>query len=293
MSARALRAIASLALGLAAPACGAPAGRGDAAKAASECAISFRRRGVEVERLSCAALEARVAAQRVRVHDPYEERELLFEGLPFAPLLDAVYGPGWRDEGEVIFTCRDEYQPSVAIGRFLDHRAYLALRRADAPAFTIDKPESGAIKAVELAPAYVVWENLDDAEIRAQGDYGWPYQVVTVDLGDFLERFPRMTPADDADAAVMRGFQAFRVHCMPCHAVNGEGGTLGPELNYPVSVTEYFAEPWLGRWIDDPESVRQRPRMPRPALPERDREAAIADIIAYLRAMAHRKQAPP
>ncbi|MCB9703766.1 MAG: cytochrome c [Myxococcales bacterium] len=284
-----LRALALAALAALAAGCDPP---GAEVAPAPACALSFQRRGVEVARLSCADLEAKVAAQRVRVHDPYEDRELVFDGLPLAALLDAVYGPEWRAEGELNFTCRDEYRPSVAVGRFLEHQAFLALRRADAPAFSIDKPESGALRAVDLTPAYVVWENLEDAEIRSQGDYGWPYQVVAIDLGDFSERFPRMTPPADAAADVMRGFQAFRVHCMPCHAINGDGGQLGPELNFPVSVTEYFAEPWLHRWIDDPASVRRSPRMPRPALPEGERAAIIDDITAYLRAMARRKQAP-
>ncbi|MEZ4451965.1 MAG: hypothetical protein R3B09_21055 [Nannocystaceae bacterium] len=296
MSARAPQARRALALVLVASACGS---RGDdegerrvAAAAVAECAISFQRRGVEVERLSCAAMEAKVAAQPVRVRDPYEGRDVVFEGLPAEALLDAVYGPAWRGEGEVLFTCRDLYRPSVPVRRFLEHRAFLALRRPERAAFTLDKPQAGEIKAVGLAPVYVVWENLEDAEIAAQGDYGWPYQVITIDLGDFAERFPRMTPDPDAGAEVMAGFQSFRHHCMPCHAINGDGGTLGPELNFPVSVTEYFDEGWLRRWIDDPASVRHRSRMPRPTLRERDRAAIIDDLIAYLRAMAQKKQAP-
>ena len=72
----------------------------------------------------------------------------------------------------------------------------------------------------------------------------------------------------------------------------GEGGTLGPELNYPASVTEYVEPTWLRRWIDAPLTVRHGTPMPGlpPGIP--DREAALRDVIAYLTVMAGHKLAP-
>jgi cytochrome c2 len=88
---------------------------------------------------------------------------------------------------------------------------------------------------------------------------------------------------------VQAGFDAFRVHCSRCHAVNGDGGSIGPELNAPVPKVQLRDAAWLRRWIDDPSRVLPTARMPRmnPALPERER--TIDEIILYLQTMAAAK----
>ena len=52
------------------------------------------------------------------------------------------------------------------------------------------------------------------------------------------------------------GFRAFRVHCSKCHRLNGEGGTIGPELNLGANPVEYRSREWLHGWIDDPAGTR-------------------------------------
>lgn len=36
--------------------------------------------------------------------------------------------------------------------------------------------------------------------------------------------------------SLISGFTLFRDHCMKCHAVNGIGGSMGPEFNFPKSI---------------------------------------------------------
>ena len=249
-------------------------------------AIAFARHGEPVVSLDLDALRERVAPVTVRVHEPYEGREASFRALPFAAVLDAAYGPGWRSEEELLFTCRDGYQPSVPVARVLAHRARLAFARADQERFTIRKLESGAHRDVELSPFYLVWENLDDTALRQEADYGWPYQVVGVDLIRARDRFPRMAPPPGAGPEVLAGFAAFRVHCSRCHALNGEGGSIGPELNAAASPLELRGRDWLRTWIADPSRILPTARMEplNPALP--DRERTIDEILAYLEAMA-------
>jgi cytochrome c2 len=101
-----------------------------------------------------------------------------------------------------------------------------------------------------------------------------------------------MLPPDGASDAAISGFTAFRMHCSRCHAVNGDGGTIGPDLNFPVNPVEHREAEWLRRWIDDPSAIVATTRMPRlnPALP--DREATIEHLLAYLEAMAQSKPRP-
>jgi mono/diheme cytochrome c family protein len=253
--------------------------------------LRFARHGELVATATLANLRDQFPTSHVRVHEPYETGEVTFEALPFAAVLDVIYSRSWRDEEELLFTCSDGYQPTVSVQRLLQHRAWLAFDRVGEPGFSILKLESGQRERIELGPFYLVWENLDDPRVRQEGDYGWPYQLVGVDLIRTADRFPRMLPPADAPEAVRDGFAAFRVHCSRCHAINGEGGHIGPELNAPVSAVELRDADWLRRWLDDPSQISPESRMPRlnPALP--DRERTLTEILSYLEAMSRAKPA--
>jgi mono/diheme cytochrome c family protein len=256
---------------------------------ASAVELAFARHSDPVAVRDIAALRSIVEPKPVRVIDPYEGREVVFEALDFAAILDSVFTPSWREEEELLFRCSDGYQPTISVARLLAHRAWLAFRRVDQPNFSIQKLESGRVRDVELAPFYLVWENLDDELIRLEGDHGWPYQLIGVELIRARDRFPAMAPPGDSSAAVLAGFSAFRRHCSRCHAMNGEGGGIGPELNTPINPVEVRDSAWLRRWIDDPSRIRADARMPRlnPSLPERD--ATISNLLAYLEAISHSK----
>ncbi len=226
----------------------------------------------------------------IRVYEPYEEREVSFEAVAFDAVLDAIYSSDWRTQEELLFTCSDGYQPTVPVGRVLEHKAWLAFDRADEDGFSILKLESGSLRRVTLSPFYLIWENLDDPQVRQEGDYGWPYQLVGVDLIRTRDRFPKMVPPEGASRDALAGFAAFRMYCSRCHAINGEGGAIGPELNYPLSPVEYRESAWLRRWIDDPSQILATSRMPRlnPGLADRDQ--TISNILAYLEAMSKTKR---
>ncbi len=247
--------------------------------------LAFSRHAEPVSTRSLDGLRAAVPPGTVRVHEPYEAREVAFSALPFDRVLDAVYTPTWRGEEELLFTCRDGYQPTIPVKRVLSHRAWLAFDRTDTEGFTIQKRESGEVVQIDLGPFYLVWENLEDAQIRQEADYGWPYQLVGIDLIRRLDRFPRMAPPPDASVQVLDGFAAFRVHCSKCHKLNGEGGSLGPELNAAVSPLKVRDPTWLRTWIENPSRIRPDARMPplNPSLPDRAR--TVDEILAYLEVM--------
>jgi mono/diheme cytochrome c family protein len=266
-----------------------PARAGEAGGAVAQVELGFAKHGEAVTTRTLADLRAAVPKEMVRVYEPYESGEAEFVALPFAMVLDLVYGEAWREEEELLFTCSDGYQPTVPVKRVLEHRAWLAFDRSDEPGFTIHKRESGEVKRIELAPFYLIWENLDDEKVRSEGDYGWPYQLVGVDLIRTRDRFARMLPPAGAPQSVRDGFAAFRVHCSRCHTINGQGGSIGPELNGAVPSVASRERDWIARRIDDPSRVMEKARMPRldPQLPQRER--VIGDLIAYLEAMARAK----
>ncbi|MFP6630978.1 MAG: hypothetical protein VCC67_18290 [Myxococcota bacterium] len=264
--------------------------------------LRFARHGELLASRSLSWMRAVSAPTAVRVFEPYEEDEVVFEAVSLETILDAVYTPSWRDRPDLLFVfrCSDGYEPTVPVGRALEHRAWLAFARersgpvpSGQTGFTIYKLESGERKLIPLAPFYLIWDNLDDELLRAEGDYGWPYQLVGIDLARAEDRFPRMVPPATTSVYALEGFAAFRVHCSRCHAIDGEGGTIGPDLQAPVNITRVRSREWLQRWIADPSQILPTSRMPRFQRKVPTPSRVIDQIIAYLSALAERNPAAP
>lgn len=84
----------------------------------------------------------------------------------------------------------------------------------------------------------------------------------------------------------VRGNKLFESTCSSCHKINGIGGGVGPELNRPYSVTEYWKEEYLKKLLKNPNEVREGSKMPAFHLAD----DKISDILAYLKWMsAHKK----
>ena len=246
--------------------------------------------GEASRRLSLDAILALAAQTTLEVHEPHEDQRRTYVGVPAAELLQALFGSRWRDAGSVLFECADGYRALVEPARLQHSRALLAFARADRAPFTLRNRLQND-EQVTLAPFYLVWDNLHDAALRAEGATAWPYQVVGIALVEPDRMLAATRPPGDGDDAVHRGHVAFRRHCLACHSVNGQGGAKGPELNRPVSVTEYLAPGWLRRWMLAPTSIRPQTAMPGLPADLPAREAVAADIEAYLAAMAAARRA--
>lgn len=250
---------------------------------AADFSITFRRGGAEPLVYTAAGLERDFGITSVEVEDPVVGETVVYRGVAMQKLMPVVYGSGWKDLHELLITCSDGYQPSLPVEDLVHQEAYLVFERADGRPFSFEKKEAD----VPLGPFYLVWR-----DGGRNGTGVWAYQMVGMEPITFAERFPRLTPPDGSDEMVQRGFGQFRKHCMTCHKINGQGGDLSVELNYPVSVTEYWQPDYLERWLKDPGSIRHGTKMPTFAPGAPDRDERIAAILAYLRAMAQNKIPP-
>jgi mono/diheme cytochrome c family protein len=92
------------------------------------------------------------------------------------------------------------------------------------------------------------------------------------------------TPADPAGrtgpspAAVSRGQQLFQTTgCTACHAINGQGGNVGPDLSNEAN--KGHSRQWLTTQIRDPKANDPQTAMPSyDTLPDAD----ISDLVDYL-----------
>jgi len=225
----------------------------------------------------------------VQTRSPIDDKKRRFKAFALKPLLKAMYGEHWKRDDDIVFTCTDGYQPSLPGAILQRHDAYLAFASADGQDFSIF--DHGKVQ--DLGPYYLIWDNVRDEAFDDEQPQVWPFQVTALEPVPFKLRYAAMLPPARSSAQVRRGFLVFRNHCMNCHSINGLGGSLGPELNYPVNVTQYYAIPWLKRWIAMPRSIRYNATMPPLDAEAGTRDKMLNDLIAYLKAMVGKKVAPP
>lgn len=223
------------------------------------------------------------------VHEPLSGQRMVFSGVPLLPVLDAAFGPSWRDRDSVVFHCSDGYQSRVDVQDVLRYKPALAHAIQGAGRFSLTKTDGTQLN---LGPYYVVWDSLKRPELQKTGTKGWAYQVVAIESVQAKVALSYAQPPPRASGAVLKGYEHFKTYCVACHSINGAGGRVGPELNYPASVTEYISPKWLKRWLLNPTSVRSR--TPMPGLPKTlpGRQRIAKEIIGYLTAMQDRKLAP-
>jgi mono/diheme cytochrome c family protein len=147
-------------------------------------------------------------------------------------------------------------------------------------------------KQQSAGPFSVVWSGATAASVPVDQ---WPYQIAAMNEVEPPEkRWPQLA----VDASVpptdplRLGLQKFVATCGACHQLDGGGAAkVGPDLNRPMSPTEYFAAGILKKYVRDPAAIRDWPARQMPgftadALSDDD----LDQIILYLSYKAsHRK----
>jgi cytochrome c2 len=247
--------------------------------------IEFQDRGKPTRTESLDQLKAAVPPQTIKIFELHEQAEVEFIGLPTDQVLDHIYGPAWRRADTALFTATDGYRNPVPVERLAHHKSWLAFQRKDREIFTLTEKQP-ILREVVLGPYFLIWDTLGDPDSKKEGATNWPYQVIKIDLVTFADQYPALIPPKRASAQALRGFEHYRKLCISCHSINGQGGKLAPELNTPVSVTTYWKEDWLKKWIANPSSLRAGTSMPAVVPPGREQARMIDELFAYLKVMA-------
>jgi mono/diheme cytochrome c family protein len=149
-------------------------------------------------------------------------------------------------------------------------------------------------KTASAGPFYILWTGALAATIRSEQ---WPYQVAKLESHPSpAARWPALgvDPTLPATHPVRAGQALFVTQCLPCHTLNGAGASaVGPDLNKPMSPTEYLTPGALHALIRDPRSVRTWPEQRMPGFaPNQMSDHEIDLVIGYFAHMAGRRPSP-
>jgi cytochrome c2 len=180
----------------------------------------------------------------------------------------------------IVFECIDGYKPEMPLELFLKTKPFLAFKDVDAPKGSNWEKIIKNGNEMNADPFYLIYTS---APTENQ-EYKWPYNVIKFHLESKNKNIEVLQPKDDETA--MKGFVLYQKQCITCHAINGIGGEMGPELNYPKSVTEYWKENELIDYIVDPASFRNKAKMPTLGITKQESQ----EIVSYLKYMAKNKK---
>ena len=226
-------------------------------------------------------------AQAVQVYEPHlsvgdRHVAIRYVGYPAAAVFERILGKDWQSKGETVeFRALDGFVSRLPVRRFLRVRAYLVFARQDGAPFTVNNLQQNE-KDVPLAPWYLVWDNIANPALIAEGARNWPYQVKEISL---------VTLSDAAllpkglDPRFRPGAALVKTHCLQCHKVNGFGGEKF-EGNLAEITKDSDRADFL-RLLLVPASEREGATMPALSdrLPEAERRRIARAIFDYLRAV--------
>jgi len=250
--------------------------------------LRFVRGGETVRAISLAELRKRCGERIVSIDDPYYGGPKSYRACPLAEVVRLGFGvaPSELAADDVVFRASDGYAKPSSGARLAEEGGFVAFSDADldgggAPAWApIDR------KQVDPAPFYVVWSG---REQRDPHRYPWPYALVEIEVTSLAARYPNTVPSGAPPGSAARaGYETFKSDCIACHAINGEGGKVGPELNVPKSIVEYRPAEQIKAYIRDPQSFRYTSMPAHEYLSDRQ----LDDLVAYFESMSRQKRDP-
>lgn len=235
--------------------------------------------------LPLAEMKAKLKSYTVKIDDPVYKAIKEYDAFVLTDILQLAGAEAGDHADEIVFATVDGYAPNMPSAILKDHRALVAYQEHSTPGrFAL--VQQGKAK-ISPWPFYLIW----DEGIKIKTEVPWPYQLIKVEVVDWKQKYPLVVP-DGAkpDSAPRKGFAIFKAECIRCHSVNLQGGDLGPELNAPQNVTEYWKTDTLKAFIADASSFRYKSKMPTFA---KLKSEQIDQLIAYLKFMKDHKIKKP
>jgi mono/diheme cytochrome c family protein len=241
--------------------------------------LTFLKDKTELRAVATQELVDKVPVETVSGYDPYYKKVKRFRAVPLKKVLELGFaGEGPLEGKELVFRASDGYAVYVRGALAVEDGGYIALEDLDVAGWEPIGPQQA-----NPAPFYVIWSKPEQVDLES---HPRPWQLVKIEMLRFEVAYPFTKPGElPATDPAMVGYGLFRDRCFKCHAINREGGRVGPDLNVPKNVLEYRPEEQVRAYIKNPLDFRYGNMPAHPDLKDEDLDA----LIAYLRAMKEHK----
>ncbi|PSW20872.1 cytochrome c [Photobacterium sanctipauli] len=213
--------------------------------------LGFYESGKKVQSYSLESLKKALPVHNVDIFDPQYNKNKQYQAFKLHDVLAYVYGDAWLQklDTDVNFIALDGYQAVSDYKKVLDKGGYIVFKDRQYPGW-----EGIGRNKASPGPFYLVW---DDKQKGPKKGYPWPYQLAKIDTVDFKQQYPAVYPHDVAKSSdIYAGFALFKERCMKCHAIDQEGGKVGPDLNAPMNILTYRQRDMVGEYIRQPSKFR-------------------------------------
>ena len=199
------------------------------------------------------------AASKITIYkDPVYNTKKHYQAYPLSGIIKSLAKQSTKSLTNriLVFTAADGYKVSMSYQDALLEKGYIAFKDLSAKNASWVEFRFGN-ERITPAPYYLVWTNPELDKWR----YPSPFQLSSISLQSAESYFSAAAPVS-RDSKVNRGFSLFSRYCIRCHSVNHTGGKLGPELNLPKNITDYYTVQKLTDFILDASSFRSKTKMP-------------------------------
>ena len=207
----------------------------------------------KVTELSLEELKKRSTVDKARLTYHFSSSKVKnYEGVDLKKLIKNVFEKQIKTKThtEVVFEATDGYQAFSTLEKLLQRGGLVAYKDLDV--------ESGwepvGRRKSSPAPFFLVWTK--DGQTTANS-FPWPWALKKIRLVTFEKRYPNVYPQGaKKKSAIYKGFKTFKGQCFRCHAINKQGGKIGPDLGAPKNITSYRSDAFLKAFIKNPEVYR-------------------------------------
>jgi mono/diheme cytochrome c family protein len=238
--------------------------------------LKFLISGEIVKDIDLSNLEKNIEVHKIKFYDPQYKKDKKYEGFALQDILQFGFGDNWNssDYTDVAFEALDGYTSVSTLAKVSEPGGYIVFKDLE-----YEDWEPISIKEVNPGPFYLVWTGKDQTTAN---EYPWPWQLSSIYLIKFEEQYSAVSPSGVSENSdVYKGYKIFKGRCIRCHAMNSEGGKVGPDLNSPQSIVIYRNTYMIKEFIKHPSKYRYTQMPDHPDLSDQD----LDNLISYFNYM--------